>query len=378
MNRTQPSISTKMKVPFLDLQAVNGRFEPELEEALRNVVRAGWYIRGRECELFEQEFASYCGTTHCVGVGNGLDAIRLIFEAYKTMGLMQAGDEVIVPANTYIASILAVTQSGLKPVLCEPDPHTFNIDPQNIASLITERTRAILPVHLYGRAANMAAINQIAEKHGLKIVDDAAQAHGAQVKNCKVGNLAHATAFSFYPTKNLGALGDAGAVTTTDAELAERIRSLANYGSATRYHNDWQGINSRLDEMQAAVLRIRLRHLDSDNHHRRQAAEQYFHTIRNEMIALPEITEWESHVFHLFVIRAKNRDALAAHLASQGIQAQIHYPVPPHRQPAYKDWNHLSFPITEAIHREVLSLPLSPVISEETIDYVSAAVNSFR
>lgn len=366
-----------MNIPFLDLHAVNSRFQSELDEAVNSVLHSGWYIRGEQCRLFEEEFASYCGVRHCVGVGNGLDAIRLVFEAYKSLGIMEEGDEVIAPANTYIASILAISQSGLKPVLCEPRLDTYNLNAALIEPLITERTKAILPVHLYGQLADMQQVCEIAKKHHLKVVDDAAQAHGATLNGRKVGSLTDATAFSFYPSKNLGALGDAGAVTTSDKAVADKVRSIANYGSNVRYHNEDKGINSRLDEMQAAVLRVRLKYLDADNASRQKVAQQYREAIRNEKIVLPETENPGSHVYHLFVARCGNRDELGRYLADKGIHTQIHYPTPPYLQPAYREWSDFSFPITEKIHREVLSLPISPVISEEEVEYVARWVNEF-
>lgn len=366
-----------MNIPFLDLHAINRRCQAELDEAVLAVAHSGWYIRGEQCSQFEAEFAAYCGANFCVGVGNGLDAIRLIFEAYKALGWMQDGDEVIVPANTYIASILAISQAGLKPVLCEPNIETYTIDAEKIGTLITNRTKAILPVHIYGQVADMKTIGQIAQKYNLKVVDDAAQAHGAVFQERKVGRLADATAFSFYPSKNLGALGDAGAVTTSDEVLADKVRSLANYGSAVRYYNEDKGFNSRLDEMQAAVLRVKLKYLDSDNQKRQEVAQHYCQLIRNEKIALPIVTDIQSHVFHLFVIRCENRNALQCFLKEKGIQTQIHYPVSPHKQEAYCEWKDLSLPITEQIHREILSLPMSPILTEEETAYVVEWVNKF-
>lgn len=366
-----------MNIPFLDLQAVNCRFQREIDDEVMSVLHSGWYIRGEQCQLFEKEYATYCGSKYCVGVGNGLDAIRLIFEAYKSLGIMENGDEVIVPANTFIASILAISQAGLWPVLCEPDIQTYTIDSQKIESFITARTKAILPVHLYGQVAEMNTVLKIAKKHNLKVIDDAAQAHGAVYHGRKVGSLADATTFSFYPAKNLGALGDAGAVTTSDKELADKVRSIANYGSSVRYHNDEKGVNSRLDEIQATVLRVKLKHLDEDNHLRRERADKYAELIKNTKVILPKIQENDSHVFHQFVVRTEKRDELQSFLAKNNIQTQIHYPVPPHLQPAYSEWNNLSLPVTEKIHREVLSLPISPTISPEEVEYVANHINEF-
>lgn len=366
-----------MNISFLDLHAVNSRFQSELEEAVKSVLDSGWYIRGEQCRLFEEEFANYCGAKHCVGVGNGLDAIRLILEAYKALGVMEDGDEVIVPANTFIASILAITQSGLTPVLCEPNLGSYNLDASCIEPLMTERTKAILPVHLYGQIAEMDTVVEVAKRHGLKVVEDAAQAHGAVYQGEKSGSIGDAAGFSFYPGKNLGALGDAGAVVTSDKALADKVRSLANYGSNIRYHNEDKGINSRLDEIQAAVLRVKLKYLDADNAWRQKVAQQYREAIQNERIVLPETRNAGSHVYHLFVIRCVSRDGLSRYLSEKGIHTQIHYPIPPHLQPAYKEWHDLSLPITEKIHREVLSLPISPIITKEEVEYVARWVNEF-
>lgn len=346
------------KIPFLDLSRVNIPFQKDIDEAILRVSHSGWYIRGKECQNFEKEFASYCQSKHCVGTANGLDAIRLIFSAYIEMGVFKCGDEVIVPANTYIASILGLTASGLKPVLVEPELKTYNIAPSRIEEKITPRTKAILAVHLYGQVCEIDKINEIALRHNLKLIDDAAQAHGAELSGNRVGNLCNATAFSFYPTKNLGALGDAGAITTNDTKLAETIRTLANYGSSKKYISKYKGINSRLDDMQAAILSAKLKNLDNYIAEKRRIANLYLNNIQNTNIVLPQFRELKNHTFHLFVIRSSKRNLLQKYLLNNGIETQIHYPIPPHKQQAYKEWNNLTFPITEKIHNEVLSLPL--------------------
>lgn len=364
-------------IKFLDLEKVTASFEPWLSQEVQRVVRSGWYLLGNEVHAFEEAFARYCGASECVGVANGLDALTLVLRGYMEMGLMQEGDEVIVPANTYIATILSITRNGLVPVLCEPDEGTCLIDPSRIELLVTARTKAVMVVHLYGQAADMDAVGQVAARHHLKVIEDAAQAHGAVYKGRRTGNLGDAAAFSFYPGKNLGALGDGGAVVTNDAELAKVVRALANYGSSVKYVFPYKGINSRLDEVQAAVLHHKLPRLDADNECRRRIAERYMAGIRNPLVALPEWREREGHVFHIFAIRCKQRDALQAYLAEQGIQTLIHYPVPPHKQEAYREWNDRSYPITERIHREELSLPVSPVMAEAEADAVIDAINRF-
>lgn len=364
-------------VPFLDLKDVNSRYQPEIEEALLWVARSGKYILGEEVKSFEQSYADYCGVKHCVGTGSGLDALKLILYAYKEMGIMQDGDEVIVPANTYIATILAVSESGLVPVLVEPDIKNYNIDPSFIQNKITSKTKAIMPVHLYGLLSPIDELKGIAQKYDLKIIDDAAQAHGAVYEGKKAGGLFDAAAFSFYPTKNLGALGDAGAVTTNDQQLAGIVRALLNYGSSTRYIADFKGFNSRLDEMQAAILSVKLKYLDQDNLYRRRLASLYLSHIKNEQIILPDVKNNGGHVFHLFVIRNEKRDKLQQYLLDNGIRTQIHYPVPPHKQLAYKEWNKLSFPVTEKIHSEVLSLPLNTAMSENTVIRICNLVNDW-
>jgi len=367
-----------MKVPFLDLQKIAAQQREELLAAAARVIDGGWFIHGREHEAFEREFAAYCGTGTCLGVANGLDALTLIFRAYRELGRLRDGDEVIVPANTYIASILAVTENRLTPVLVEPDPHTFNLDPARVAAAITPRTRAILPVHLYGRIADLPALAEIAARHRLLVVEDAAQAHGASLLGRKTGTWGDAAGFSFYPGKNLGALGDGGAVLTADAELAKTVRALRNYGSHVKYQNLYQGPNSRLDEMQAAFLRVRLPRLDAETARRRDVAARYLAGITHPGVALPEVpADPAGHVWHLFVVRVPDREAFVSHLTAQGVQTVIHYPVPPHRQPCYPELHGQGLPITEAIHREVVSLPMSPVMTDDQVAAVIAAVNAW-
>ncbi len=362
---------------FLDLKLINQQYRSEIQSAMSRVFDSGWYILGREVQAFENEFAEYCGVNHCVGVGNGLDALILILQAYKELGIMADGDEVIVPANTYIATILAISKVGLKPVLVEPDIKTYDIDPVFIESKLTRRTKAIMPVHLYGQCADMESIDSIARKYNLKVIEDAAQAHGATYKGNKTGSLGDAAGFSFYPGKNLGALGDGGAVTTNDDKLAETIRALRNYGSHKKYYNLFKGINSRLDEMQAAILRVKLKCLDSENKRRNEIARFYREGIKNNAVTLPQISEHGTHVWHLYVVRTKERDRLQQYLTEKGIQTLIHYPVSPHKQPAYQELNSMSLPITEKIHAEVLSLPMSPVMTEADVASVIEVVNDF-
>lgn len=364
-------------INFLDLKSVNLRFKDEFLEKMAKVIDSGWYILGEEVTRFENEFASFCGVKHCIGVANGLDALILIFRAYIRNGIMKPGDEVIVPANTYIASILAITENSLVPVLVEPNLQSYTIDPGLIEDKITTITRAILPVHLYGQVCSMDEINTIAAKYNLKVVEDSAQAHGAVYHNKRTGNLGDASGFSFYPGKNLGALGDAGAVTTNDDNLAETIKILRNYGSEIKYHNLYQGINSRLDELQAPLLNIKLQHLENDNNYRRKIAYFYLDKIKNPKIVLPSVKNPEEHIWHLFVIRTKHRDQLQQYLQENGIQTVIHYPIPPHKQLAFKSMNHLSLPITELLHNEVLSLPISPVLKWEEAGQIVEVINEY-
>ena len=368
-----------MKIPFLDLQQINAPYEAQFHTQLQAMLDKGWYILGEQVQQFETEFAAYCGTSYCIGVANGLDALTLLFRGYIELGQLHKGDEVLVPANTYIASILAIIEAGLVPVLVEPNPDTFLVEVNALEHNKTSKSKAVLVVHLYGQLPDMEAISSWAQSHHLLLIEDAAQAHGAELPSGqKAGNLGDAAGFSFYPGKNLGALGDAGAVTTNDVHLAEVIRQLRNYGSAQKYHNNYLGVNSRLDELQAAFLRIKLPHLDRDNIHRRSIAARYTSEINNPTIQLPIYTDQADQVFHLFVIRTAQRDKLQAYLAQQEIQTLIHYPIPPHKQNALASWNSISFPITEAIHREVLSLPISPVMTAEQVDQVIAVLNAYN
>ena len=364
--------------PFLDLQSINAQYRAELIEACTRVIDSGWYIGGNELTQFEQEFAAYCGAAHCIGVANGLDALILTLRAWLELGRLQPGDEVIVPANTYIASILAISANGLTPVLVEPDAASFNISPANARAAITAKTRAILPVHLYGQLADMPAIMALAREHGLLVLEDAAQAHGAAIAGKRAGSWGDAAGFSFYPGKNLGALGDAGAITTQDSELAQTLHALRNYGSHEKYKNLFKGVNSRLDAIQAAMLRVKLSKLELETQHRRSIAAIYLQNIHHPAVQLPQVASPEQHVWHLFVIRTGQRTALQQHLAAQGIQTLIHYPIPPHQQQAYAEWNAQSYPLTEAMHQEVLSLPMGPTLSEGEALQVAAAVNGFN
>jgi len=364
-------------IKFLDLYKINFPYENELQQKFQDFLKSGHYILGDNVKQFETEFASYCNTKHCIGVANGLDALFLIFRAYKEIGKLKNGDEIIVPANTYIASIIAVLQNNLIPVLVEPDIKTYNIDPHEIEKHITKKTKGILAVHLYGQLANMRKINKIAKKHSLLVIEDAAQAHGAFDGEKKAGNLSNACGFSFYPGKNLGALADAGAITTNNKKLAKIVFSLRNYGSSEKYKNDFIGINSRLDEVQAGFLSIRLRNLDKQNQRRREVAKKYVSEILNPKIILPFYDNSKNHVFHLFVIRAENRNDLQQYLLKKGIETLIHYPIAPHKQKAMQQFSHLSLPITEKIHKEVLSIPLNPVLTNQEITYIIECLNNF-
>jgi len=369
-----------MKVPFLNLHVVNSRFRDELVEAARRVIDSGWYILGEEMKAFESEFAAWVGSQHCIGISNGLSALTLALRAWKEMGLLHDGDGVAVPANTYIASILAITENNLRPILVEPDDDTFNLGADKLESVLTPDVKAVLAVHLYGQMADMPAIAELCQSRGLLLLEDAAQAHGACLNGVKAGAWGDAAGFSFYPVKNLGALGDAGALTCRDPKLAETVQALRNYGSYEKYRTLYQGSNDRLDEMQAALLRVKLPHLDNDNAIRRRIAAQYRTKIRNPHVCLPVVRKSEeTHVWHLFVTRTNDRDGFQEHLESSGIQTVIHYPIPPHKQDCYRtELGHLSLPITERIHREVLSLPISPVMTQMQIDAVIDAVNSYR
>jgi len=367
-----------MDLPFLDVRAINARHADELKAAVARVIDSGNYVLGEEVRAFEREFAQWCGLPHAVGVGNGLDALTLILRAYKSLGRLADGDEVIVPGNTFIASFLAITQSGLVPVAVEPDLSTFNLDPTRIEPAIGPRTRAIMPVHLYGQLADMPALLTIARRHELLVIEDAAQAHGATWSGRRAGAFGDAAAFSFFPGKNLGALGDGGAVVTADAEVAGRVAALRNYGSVEKYRHLYQGANSRLDEMQAALLRVKLPYVDDDVARRRTIARRYLAGIRHADIGLPAVRSEERHAWHLFVVRSTRRDALQAHLLAHGIHSQIHYPVAPHRQPAYAGADAVSLPLTERLHDEVLSLPIGPTLGDDAVEQVIAACMSFR
>ena len=362
-------------IQFLDLKVINTQYRDELVQAATDVIDSGWYIQGAQVEQFEREFADYCGTKHCVGVANGLDALILILRAWKELGKLKGGDEVIVPANTYIASILAITENNLVPVLVEPNVETFNIDSVKIEKVITNKTKAILPVHLYGQMADMIAITDIAERHNLLVLEDSAQAHGASINGQKAGNWGDASGFSFYPGKNLGALGDAGAVTTNDKELADTIRILGNYGSEKKYNNIYQGVNSRLDEMQAAFLRVKLKYLDAEIDQRRKVAQSYFNGMENPLIKLPGCENCEQHVFHQFVIQTQQRDKVQKLLFDGGVQTMIHYPVPPYRQNAYQGFFNDKYPKTDKIHNEVLSLPMNPVLKDKEVIEIIRVIN---
>ena len=364
-------------IHFLDLKKMNQAHQQQFEQKLKQFLDSGWYVLGSETEKFEKDFADYCGTKYAIGVANGLDALILILKGYIQLGKLEKGDEVLVPANTYIASILAILQADLVPVLIEPNINTYNIDPRKIAAKITSKTKVILAVHLYGQLSDMTALTNISKENNLLLIEDSAQSHGAILEDKRAGNWGDAAGFSFYPSKNLGALGDAGAVTTNDKELAEVIISLRNYGSEKKYHNQYIGINSRLDELQAAFLNVKLPTLDRDNEIRRSIAKRYLAEIKNPLINLPTWDFSEMHVFHLFVIRTKKRNELQSYFLENEIQTMIHYPIPPHKQKALSDWNDLSFPITEQIHDEILSLPMSPVLTNDEVSQVIEAINKW-
>lgn len=365
-------------IPFLKLKDLNSPYREELIDAITSVIDSGWYILGEKVKSFENEFSKYCGVKHSIGTGNCLDSLTLIIRAYKEMNVFHEGDEILVPANTYIASILSITENRLNPVLVEPDINTYNIDVNLLKEKITSKTKAVLVVHLYGQVGYSKEMQKIADKYGLKIIEDSAQAHGAVYEGRKTGNLGDACGFSFYPSKNLGALGDAGAVTTNDAELAEIIRALHNYGSHKKYHNQYQGVNSRLDELQAAVLLVKLKYLDQENEKRRKIAKLYLDNINNKELILPKAEIGPSHVWHLFVVRTENRDNFRQYLLDNGIESIIHYPIPPHKQKAFMGWNRNSYPITEKIHNTVLSLPLNAAMTKEEIAKVIEICNAFK
>ncbi|WP_298239185.1 DegT/DnrJ/EryC1/StrS family aminotransferase [uncultured Algibacter sp.] len=364
-------------IPFLDLHKINTRFRDEIREGFEAFFNSGSYILGEQVSKFENEFAQYCGAKHCIGVSNGLDAIKLILEAYKTIGQLNVGDEIIVPANTYIASVLAVSNCGFKAIPVEPELGTFNINPNNILKHISKKTKAILGVHLYGQLYDVIQLEEICKTYNLILIEDAAQAHGAiGVDGRRAGNVSNAAAFSFYPTKNLGALGDGGAITTNSQELDGVIRRLRNYGRTSAYINEVKGFNCRLDEIQAMFLRSKLKSLDEDNNIRRNIARYYLNNIKSDKIELPECNDINSHVFHLFVIRHSFRDNLKAHLKNKCIETSIHYPVPIHKQKAYAEWNGLSLPITEKIHNEVLSIPINPLLNSKQIGTIVNELNN--
>ena len=381
-------------IKYLPLKRINDLYDAEIREAANRVLDSGWYLKGEATRTFEQHYADYIGTRHCIGCGNGLDALTLIFRAYIEMGVMKEGDEVIVPANTYIASILAITECGLKPVLVEPDPDTLQIDDSLIEQAITPRTKAVMIVHLYGRCAYTPRIADICRRYGLKLIEDNAQAHGCRFvesvavpqQQSKTGSLGHAAAHSFYPGKNLGALGDAGAVTTNDDELADIVKALGNYGSHQKYVHDYLGRNSRIDELQAAILDVKLKHLDADNARRKEIAARYEREVSNPLVKL-RLVDSEQYsrcslaprdsVYHIFPVFSPRRDELQRYLADNGIETQIHYPIPPHKQKCYQEWNHLSFPVTEQIHQQELSIPCHQALTDEEVSRVVALLNAF-
>lgn len=364
-------------INFLDLKRVNAPYSKELKEACSRVIDSGWYILGDETKAFETQFARFCGTKFCIGVANGLDALTLTLKAWIELGSIAKGDEVIVPANTYIASVLSITEAGLKPVFVEPDEKTHNICPTKIKKSITKKTSVILPVHLYGQLADMVSIMEIAREYNLLVLEDSAQSHGAELNGKKAGAWGNASGFSFYPGKNLGALGDGGAITTNDESLAKVLRAYRNYGSHEKYKNIYRGHNSRLDDIQSAMLAVKLKYLPSEILSRRKVADFYLKNIRNPHIVLPELTNQASHVWHLFVVRTKQRSSLAKHLLENGVQTQIHYPITPHKQQAYKEYQHTSLPMAELLKDEVISIPISPYISKEEQKTVVDAMNSF-
>lgn len=361
-------------IKFLDLEKINNRFREEIDSELKEILDSGWYLQGKKNQKFAENFAEFCGVKHCLGVANGLDALNLIIKAYG----FSNGDEIIVPANTYIASILAISQNGCTPILVEPDIKTYNINPDLIEEKITERTKAIMVVHLYGQAVQMKKIWELAKKYNLKIIEDSAQAHGSVYDGIKTGALGDASGFSFYPGKNLGCMGDGGCVTTNDDELFEKIKAIANYGSDRKYHHIYKGVNSRLDEIQAAVLNVKLKYLDKDNARRREISKYYRENIKNRIIILPETYDESAHVWHVFAVRTPERDRFQKYLEENNIQTIIHYPTPPHKQGAYQEWNNLSYPISEEIHRTIISLPISPVMTDDEVQRVTEVINEYR
>ncbi|MBF6598624.1 MAG: aminotransferase class V-fold PLP-dependent enzyme [Fermentimonas sp.] len=364
-------------IKFLDIQKITELYSSEIRSAASRVIDSGWYLLGDEVSAFEEEYANYIGASHCVGVANGLDALRIILRSYIELGVMNEGDEIIVPANTFIASIIAITDNRLVPVFVEPDIYTFQIDDKKIEAALTSKTKGVMIVHLYGQCAYTENIGQICKKHNLKLIEDNAQAVGCRFNNQVTGSIGDAAGHSFYPGKNLGALGDGGAITTNDTSLAKTVRTLANYGSKVKYNFEYQGYNSRLDEIQAAFLRVKLKGLNKDNERRKEVAKFYINNITHPEVILPNVNDWDAHVFHLFIIRSSRRDILLKHLTENGVQALIHYPVPPHKQKAYIYMNNMVYPITEKIHNEVISLPISQVISNEEASIVVEVINKF-
>lgn len=364
-------------VKFLDIQKITQQYEKEIHHSVARVIDSGWYLLGEETRIFEKNYAAFIGTRYCVAVANGLDALRIILRSYIEMGMMAEGDEIIVPANTFIASVIAITDNRLKPILVEPNLENYLIDDSKIESAITARTKGIMVVHLYGRCAYTPQIELLCHKYDLKLIEDNAQAVGSFYNGLATGSLGDAAGHSFYPGKNMGALGDGGAITTNDRRLADTARSLANYGSSEKYIFPFQGYNSRLDEIQAAILNVKLAHLKQDNERRRGVARYYLEHIDHPDVILPQVSDWNAHVFHLFVVRSRRRDALLRHLNENGVQVLVHYPVPPHKQKAFSELNHLHLPVTEKIHDEVLSLPISQVITDDEAAVVADVVNSF-
>jgi len=366
-------------IPFLDLKSVNAQYQDEIKSAALRVIESGWYILGNEVAQFEKDFASFCGTKYCLGVANGLDALNLVLRAWKELGKLKDGDEVLVPANTYIATILAITDNNLVPVLVEPNIQTLNICPRKAREALTKKTKVIMPVHLYGRLADMPELMKLAQEFKLLVLEDSAQAHGAILDGKKAGAWGNASGFSFYPGKNLGALGDGGAITTSDDELAQMLKAMRNYGSHKKYENLYKGVNSRLDELQAAILSVKLKYLEKENAHRKMIAKKYFEENKNPNIVLPDFPLEGSHVWHLFVIRSKSRNKLQKYLEDKGVQTLIHYPIPPHQQQAYSSlFKNSDLPLTEKIHQEVLSLPIGPTLNEEEASFVIRTLNEYN
>jgi len=364
-------------IKFLEIKKITDKYSIEIHHAVSRVIDSGWYLQGKENEEFERNYADYIGSNYAIGVANGLDALRLILRAYMEMGVMQEGDEIIVPANTFIASILAITDNNLKPVLIDPDIDTYQIDDRLIEQAISAKTKAIMIVHLYGQCAYTQKIDALCKTYNLKLIEDNAQAHGCLFNGRKTGSLGDAAGHSFYPGKNLGALGDAGAVTTDCKELADIVRSLANYGFSKKYVSDYQGLNSRLDEIQAAILNVKLKYLDEDTNIRKQVARYYIENIANPAIITPKVSDWDAHVFHLFPVLCTERNRLQNYLEENGIQTVIHYPIPPHQQKCYAFLNTLQFPVTEQIHQQELSLPMSSILTSDELEYITSILNKF-